>query len=198
MLVMGKIFYIFGKSASGKDCIFRHIKEEESFNLQGITLYTTRPRRFNETDHKEYIFISEEELKAFQDAKKVIELRTYQTMHGPWSYGMMDDGQIDLANQDYLVVGVLESYVSTRDYFGTDKVVPLYIEVEDGERLTRALRREGKQEIPRYAEMCRRFLTDSEDFSEERLAAAGIVKRYRNHDLEQCLNEIRAEIRAHK
>ena len=47
-------------------------------------------------------------------------------------------------------------------------VCPVYIEVEDGERLARALKRERGQEIPRYEEMCRRFLADQEDFSEEK------------------------------
>lgn len=45
----------------------------------------------------------------------------------------------------------------------------IYIEVEDGERLARALHREGKQEEPRYEEMCRRFLADQVDFSEEKI-----------------------------
>ena len=67
---------------------------------------------------------------------------------------------------DCLITGVLESYVSTRDYFGNDKVIPIYVEVEDGERLTRALNREKKPGNHKYAEMCRRFLSDNEDFSE--------------------------------
>ena len=65
------------------------------------------------------------------------------------------------------MIGTLESYEKLKTYFGNEKVVPLYIEVEDGERLTRALAREKTQKEPKYAEMCRRFLADSKDFSEE-------------------------------
>ena len=36
-----------------------------------------------------------------------------------------------------------------------------------GERLKRAIRREEQQKVPKYEEMCRRFLADAEDFSEE-------------------------------
>ena len=42
-----------------------------------------------------------------------------------------------------------------KNYYGEDAVRPVYIEVEDGERLTRALNREKEQEKPKYEEMCR-------------------------------------------
>ena len=80
-------------------------------------------------------------------------------------------------------------------YYGEDSIVPVYIEVEDGERLRRALMREFTQEVPKYAEMCRRFLADQEDFSEENLSKAGITRRYINADKVQCLEEILGEIR---
>lgn len=63
----------------------------------------------------------------------------------------MDDGQIDLGSDDYFMIGTLESYEGTRNYFGADVLVPLYIEVEDGERLQRALDRERQQTEPKYA-----------------------------------------------
>ena len=44
-----------------------------------------------------------------------------------------------------------------REYYGDDVMRPVYIEVEDGERLERALARERTQEVPKYEEMCRRF-----------------------------------------
>ena len=66
----------------------------------------------------------------------------------------------------------------------------IYIEVEDGERLQRALDRERAQEVPKFAEMCRRFLTDSEDFAEEKVRAAGVEKRFYNRNLQECLAEI--------
>ena len=70
----------------------------------------------------------------------------------------------------------------------------VYIEVEDGERLQRALDRERAQETPGYAELCRRFLTDSEDFSEENIEKSGIEKRFQNTNLQECIQEITAYI----
>ena len=69
-------------------------------------------------------------------------------------------------------------------------MIPIYIEVEDGERLTRALKREKKPGNRKFAEMCRRFLADTEDFSEEKLKAAGIEIRFENKDLFKCMSEI--------
>ena len=43
---------------------------------------------------------------------------------------------------------------------------------------------------PKYKEMCRRFIADSDDFSEENIEAAGITKRFENDDFDQCLKEI--------
>ena len=68
--------------------------------------------------------------------------------------------------------------------------MPVYIEVEVGLRLSRAIKRERSQKEPRYAEMCRRFLADEEDFSEKNLRKAGITRRFRNLDLEECVEEI--------
>jgi len=75
-------------------------------------------------------------------------------------------------------------------YYGEENLVPLYIEVEDGIRLERALKRERKQDNPKYAEMCRRFLADERDFSEENIKRCNIQKRFQNIDLEECLEEI--------
>ena len=38
--------------------------------------------------------------------------------------------------------------------------------------------------------MCRRFIADSEDFSDENIKNAGITKRFKNIDLDKCVEEI--------
>ncbi|MBQ9388439.1 MAG: guanylate kinase [Lachnospiraceae bacterium] len=191
---MGKIFYIIGKSASGKDSIYRELIGQKDLHLKGVIMYTTRPRREGETEGKEYFFTDADGIAALEKAGKLIEKRTYNTIHGPWTYATADDGQIDLSQGNYLMVGVLSSYICMRDYFGSDVVIPIYIEVVDGERLARALERERKGNL-KYTELCRRFLADSEDFSEEKLAAAGIKTRYDNFDFKKCVAEVRKTIK---
>lgn len=191
---MGRIFYVMGKSASGKDTIYKCLLERMP-QLKTVTLYTTRPIRDGEKEGLEYHFTTTEKLNEFRRDNKLIEERTYQTVHGPWSYFTVDDGQIDLAgNQSYLMIGTLESYEKMRQYYGEKNLIPLYIEVDDGVRLERALMRERMQKEPKYRELCRRFLADEEDFKEENLERCGIERRYCNERLEACLGEIMDEM----
>ena len=190
---MSKIYYLMGKSSSGKDTLYKEVKEEFP-ELRTITLYTTRPIREGERDGAEYHFVTKDDLDRYEKEGKLIELRTYHTVYGDWHYATVDDGEVDPSQADYLVIGTLESYEKMKEYYGAKTVVPLYVEVEDGERLRRALAREQAQEIPKYDEMCRRFLADKEDFSEENLKKAGITRRYHNVDKVQCLEEIKREI----
>lgn len=180
-----------GKSASGKDTLYQMLLADQTLQLKQVVPYTTRPIRSGETQGREYHFVEETELIKFQQANKVIEHRAYKTIHGLWHYFTADDGQINLSgNQHYLMIDTLAGYIQLVQYFGVAQVVPLYIEVEDGLRLFRALERERTQKEPKYAELCRRFLADSEDFSEENLAAAGIKKHFINAELTQCFQEL--------
>ena len=191
---MGKIYYVMGKSCSGKDTIYRRLTERHP-ELHTIIPYTTRPIREGERDGVEYFFVDQERMEEMQTSGRIIELRSYNTVRGVWNYFTADDGQICLKENSYLMIGTLESYQSMRDYFGKDALVPIYVEVEDGIRLERAIGRERKQIRPQYEEMCRRFLADAKDFSEDNLMRAGIIKRFNNVDLEQCLSEIEDCIR---
>ena len=189
---MSKIYYLMGKSSTGKDTIYKELRKRMP-QLKNVTIYTTRPRREGEKEGEEYFFTDETELEKFKTEDRLIEERAYNTVYGIWHYFTADDGQFNFEqkNQDYLMIGTLESYEKLKTYFGNEKVVPLYIEVEDGERLTRALAREKTQKEPKYAEMCRRFLADCEDFSEENIAKAGIVRRFSNNTTpEACFSEI--------
>ena len=190
---MGKIYYMMGKSSSGKDTLYKEVLKALP-KLKTLVLYTTRPIREGEQEGIEYHFVTDEELERFEKAGKIIEERTYDTVYGAWKYATIEDGQINLAAYDYLVIGTLESYAGMKKCYGAENLVPIYIEVEDGERLSRALSRERQQEEPKYEEMSRRFLADQKDFSEENLEEAGIVRRYYNDDKVQCLEKIIGEI----
>lgn len=193
---MGKIYCLLGKSSSGKDTLFKMLLEESGLSLKTIVPYSTRPIRVGEQEGVEYHFVTEETQKKLEAEGKIIELRAYDTICGVWKYFTVDDGQIDLATDNYLVIGTLESYVKMRDYFGAEKLVPLYVEVEDGERLLRALTRERAQKEPNYAELCRRFLADSVDFSAERLKAAGICRWFENTEKNTTCKELVSYIKA--
>ena len=191
---MGKIVYLMGKSSSGKDTIFKRLLADGTLGLKTIVPYTTRPIRSGELEGLEYFFTDEEGYQKLKENGKIIEERAYQTYHGLWRYFTIDDGQIRWDGPNYIMIGTLQAYLKMKDYFGEDKMLPVMIELDDGVRLERALSRERKQKQPRYEEMCRRFLADSEDFSEEKIQKAGIRRRFRNDDLEECLADIIAYI----
>ena len=205
---MGKIFVVMGKTSSGKDTVYKRVLDTLTLN-QGarapktVVIYTTRPMRPGETNGVEYFFATEEELQTLREEGKVIEERCFHTVHGPWYYFTVNDGQIDLENNSYLMINTLAGFESNRNYYrkeevsstGTDeKVVPIYIEADPKDRLLRYINRESLQKNPNYKEVCRRFLADEEDFAEEKLQDLGITKRYFNQDLEHCCKEIEADI----
>ena len=195
---MGKIFCVMGKSASGKDTIYSRLLENEKLSLKRIVPYTTRPMRDGEEDGKTYHFCDEAKVQKLDEMGKIIELREYNTVYGIWKYFTVDDGQIDLAKGNYLLIGTLETYTKVVKYFGQDKVLPIYIEVEDGERLIRAIDREKQQKEPKYEEMCRRFLADASDFSEENLKKAGVSRRFENRELVNTIQEIEEYVSENK
>ena len=192
---MGKIFCLIGKCSCGNDTLYKRILAEGNLPLKTLVSYTTRPIRNGETDGVEYYFLTEEQLQVLEQENKIIELRAYHTVHGIWKYFTVNDHQINLLKQDYLVIGTLESFQKLRAYFGNDKLIPLYIEVDPGERLQRALNRERLQQEPKYAELCRRFLADEADFSLEKLTQAGITHIFHNNNLDDCLTELIAYIK---
>ena len=187
---MGKMVYLMGKSSTGKDTIYRELLKNSSLQLKKIVPYTTRPMRAGEKEGREYFFTDEAGFLKLQDEGRVVEARAYRTCYGLWRYFTVDDGHIDLENENDLIIGTLESYIKTAGYFGKEKVIPVLLEVDDGVRLQRALDRERRQETPKYEELCRRYLSDAEDFSEEKIREAGVTKRFSNENLEHCLAEI--------
>ena len=191
---MSKIYVVMGKSSSGKDTIYKMLLEDKELKLNTITVYTTRPMRDGEVEGREYHFVDEKRMLELEAAGKVVERRSYNTVHGIWNYFTVDDEQIDLKNNDYIVIGTLESYEKIRDYYGFSVVCPIYIEVDDGDRLIRAISREKEQDNPKYEEMCRRFLADSKDFSEERIKECNITKRYKNVELDECVKAIKKDL----
>lgn len=192
---MGKLFCMMGKSSSGKDTIYKALVEDHELGLHTVVPYTTRPVREGEAEGKNYYFVTEEVYGQMASEGKIIEARAYNTVHGLWRYFTADDGQIDFSKGNFIVIGTLEAYEQFSSYFGKDSVLPIYINVEDGQRLMRALSRERQQKQPKYAELCRRFLADCEDFSEEKLKNAGIDKFYNNDSLETCILEVKRAVR---
>lgn len=193
---MGNILVIMGKSAVGKDTAYSELVADKDLDLKPVVIYTTRPMRDNEKDRVNYNFVSIEKYEELKTAGLVIEDRHYKTVYGVWIYFTVKDEQFN-TDKDIILINTLDGYKDIVDYFGQDRVIPIYLETDDNVRIERALKREKSQEKPKYSEMCRRFIADNEDFSEDKLNKLGIVKRYDSTDLEKSLTEIKKDIRIH-
>ena len=78
---MGRIFYIMGKSASGKDKIYKSLLEKTDLKLHRLILYTTRPIRCGEVNGNEYFFVDNAYFEKMLLEGKIIEYRSYETVH---------------------------------------------------------------------------------------------------------------------
>lgn len=190
------IFCLMGKSSSGKDTVYQRLLAEKELQLDRLVTGTTRPIREGERDGEEYYFYTDEQFQKLRADGKIIECRSYDTIHGIWNYFTVAYEKLDVAHHDYLTINTLEAYVKLRDHFGKDRLVPVYLEVDDGLRLQRALDRERVQQKPRYKELCRRFLADEEDFSPENLSRANIQPIFENVVLDDTVAKVAAYIKS--
>lgn len=164
---MGKIFCIVGKSAVGKDTLYKKIISKQYPDLVSIVPYTTRPKRSGEADGVDYNFVTEGQLEQFEKNKKVIEKRVYYTTQGKWAYFTR---KFDIeTDKDYIMIITLDGALKVADVYGRNMVVIVYLVVDDKTRLLRCIERESKQNNPDYEEVCRRFIADQKDFSAEKL-----------------------------
>lgn len=185
------IFYIMGKSASGKDSLYKKLIDAD-LDLKRYAIYTTRPKRDGELEGVEYYFVNKEYLDDNRD--KIIEERVYHTVEGDWFYATLDDGKIK-NDKNYIIIGTLESYNILKKHYGENNIYPIYLEVNNILRKQRAKYRETMQKVPKMEELERRFKADEIDFSEENIKKSGIVKRYINEDFDKCYNEVLDDIK---
>ena len=80
---MRHIFYLMGKSASGKDTIYEELRVRFP-ELRPLVSYTTRPIRTGEKNGREYYFDGEDRLLQMREKGQIIEERVYDTVYGPW------------------------------------------------------------------------------------------------------------------
>ena len=186
------IYYIMGKSASGKDSLYKKLLSSD-LKLNKVAIYTTRPKRDGEVEGNEYYFVDKKFLD--DNRNKIIEERVYHTVYGEWYYATLDDGKIN-KNDNYIIIGTLESYNALKKYYGKEMLFPIYLEVDNELRKKRALEREYLQKEPKISELERRFAADEIDFSEENIKNAEITKRYVNDDFDVCFKQIFDDIKS--
>lgn len=198
---MTNILYLIGKSSSGKDTVKNRLIDEllsKDCKIKELVIYTTREIRTGEIDGIDYNFVSESVYQELLANKKIIEVRTYEKVQGTVRYFTVLDEDFFKDQIDYIVgVGTLESYNKLTKYFSGQesvnvKINPIYLNVENSDRLLRAMRRELREDKDKqnFEEVCRRFEADEIDYSAVKMQDSGITKIFENTQLETAVNEI--------
>ncbi len=184
------IIMFIGPSGSGKDYYYKEAMKQ--FNFNKITLLTTRPQREGEVNGREYFFVDDNYIKKLEENNSIVEKRSYNTVHGIWTYAT--SAELIEEDKDYLVINTWEGYEKYIEYFGKDKVIPMYFQVNDEERLRRALEREKKEKEPKLQEVKRRFLADKKDFSVEMLKKYNPIIIDNNKTVDYTIFQVSHEI----
>lgn len=153
-----KLIAIIGRSASGKDYLFRHTLEKNR-NLNPVIHYTTRPRRNGEVEGKDYFFITETEFQQKENNYEFFSITSFRD----WRYGV-DSNSFDSKK---INIGIFNPFELRQLYeFFKDRFQLIIIETQADElsRYQRSLERLQPFDEEGLQEMCRRNLADEEDF----------------------------------
>ena len=159
-----KVYVILGKFASGKTTIAKLL--EEKYNMKRVVTCTTRKKREGERDGIDYYFYTDEEFELLASNNKlvavnrvpVVEVNEMSTVKSfvnkimvkinkkksveySKKYGVPVD-RIDLSSSSYICVLEPSGYLDLIEKLGRDKVMGIYLNLNDKERWLRALNRE--------------------------------------------------------
>lgn len=152
-----KIVAIVGKSGAGKDFIKNQLLSTYPDLFAPVIGYTTRPPRANEKDGVNYHFVSENDFSRLIYEKQMLEYTQFRGWHYGTSIQGLDSQKINLGVLNPEGVKILKENLSQND------IVTVYILASGKTRLLRDLNRE---DLPNCTEICRRYLTDTEDFKQ--------------------------------
>ena len=139
---MKKFIIIAGKSASVKDTILQQILKIST--CKPIVSTTSRPKRDNEQEGKDYFYISKDEFIDLIEENAFIEYRKYNTLvngeKDTWYYGIRKNNKYN-DNINYIVVLDFEGARSFINHYGADNCKLCYIYCDDEKRKQRAMKR---------------------------------------------------------
>lgn len=159
----------FGESGAGKDYYKKKAVEE---GLLPIIAYTSRPMREGEVRGRDYNFVDKCGFEYLIEEGSLVEWREYHTkknkVYDVWKYGT----PVVDPSKDWVAVLTIDGIKDYINFYGPDKINPIYIYADYEVREKAAMRRGGFDR----AEWERRAKADAEDFSP-----------YKIHELEDLL-----------
>lgn len=166
-----KILCVLGESGSGKDTAVNYILEKYGDKFKPVITCTTRPKRPDEVEGKEYHFVEDDEELA--NRTDIIEMREYTSVIGRLLY-FTTESSFDDPDGLYVVPTSPYQYNNYVKRFGKDTIIPLYIYCDPMTRLRRSIDRMSRKtlstshevRLKEASEICRRFLSDKDDYDD--------------------------------
>lgn len=190
------LFYICGRSGSGKDTIVKRIlKENHDISLNAPI--TTRAMRVGEKDGVEYIFLTKEKFMKYKNSGKLLSDAVFHVYNA--NEEMQDDyygypapsDQISITSGPWVILEDIRTNHPNTDEF---KLIPIYIMPEhEYELLYRVMKRELRNPKPKIKEVARRFCADHEVYPksvDEAISRICDTKVVVNIDLEKAIQEV--------
>ena len=166
------IYIITGPSGVGKNTIINELSNHLDFYFS--VSHTTRPRRENEVNGKDYYFITEEEFENLIKSDQMIEYEQY----GDFYYGTSKD---ELSNNASIIILDLEVNGATKLLEENNNFKGIFIDIDDYELINR-LKNRGHDE----------------DFIKKRMKLANLQREKKelyqynvdNEDIKTSVNQI--------
>ena len=122
------IYIITGPSGVGKNTIINELSNHLEFYFS--ISHTTRPRRDNEIDGKDYYFITEDEFENLIKSDQMIEYEQY----GEFYYGTSKE---ELSNDSSIIILDLEVNGATKLLEENNNFKGIFIDIDDYELINR-------------------------------------------------------------
>lgn len=180
-----KLIVLCGKSGAGKNYLLKEIskKEENKNKINLLISDTTRPKRDYEINGIDYNFLTPEEFSK----KEHLEWAVFNNWYYGTPYNALKEDKINITILN--PSGVNQIY--TRNINKQDlEIIVFFIHAEPKIRLIRQMEREKN---PDYTEICRRFLTDEEDFK-ILIGPLAVLNNNTQEETEESLEAIQSAI----
>lgn len=157
-----KVVVLLSESSCGKDYISNQLKEKYGWHF--ALSYTTRPKRKNEENFREYIFLnSNEEFLDLYDRGEMFEFTTYEPKDSLWYYGVGEKSfRDDIVN---ILILNPDGYRQLQESKLKDRLEVFKIDCPFEQRFFRYLNRDEINDTEKI-ELVDRFVRDKEDFKD--------------------------------
>lgn len=157
---MYNLIAFYGESGSGKDALAADLIKKYPDIFEKIISYSSRPKRDYESNGNPYWFIATDDFKKMIDNGEMLE---YTVFNEDWYYGTA----IDSLKQDKINIGIFnpEGIEFLYNLNEEENFNIIFVRVKCLNDTTRIFRTLTRESNPNCYEICRRFVTDTEDFN---------------------------------